>query len=238
MLLSNNCTYGANGKWACASRARTRSVREGFVQDPEKVNNQSLTYVTDQEISGNQTQNPPPQLTRKDAKEARKEAKQAACPVCSATPTCPPVTKCAVCPVIPAPAGAPNMPSGNFLAWNRAGRFVTKDAQGAGITPGVSTQTAAPLVYEQGTKRIKMQGTNMCMDVYGSEQRDRGSVIWWPCHDSPNQKWVRDAQGRLHPQHVPSKCLDIGQGLNINKPNQLVINTCTDNNPTQIWEAL
>ena len=76
-----------------------------------------------------------------------------------------------------------------------------------------------------------------CLDVYGSRTDPGAQVIQFACHGSGNQRFEMDNQQRLHPQHAPTKCLEIDNNAYNGSQNggRLFINECKMGEQNQKW---
>ncbi|KAF8999270.1 ricin B lectin domain-containing protein [Cyathus striatus] len=81
--------------------------------------------------------------------------------------------------------------------------------------------------------KVRLAGTNFCLDAGSSPANGVGMKIW-QCYDNlPAQQWYYTGDNRISLENR-GQCLDLTNG-NLANSNQIQIWQCTDNNTNQIW---
>ena len=81
--------------------------------------------------------------------------------------------------------------------------------------------------------------SGLCLDVDHWRTDSAAPVLQAHCHGGGNQQWVIDNEQRLHPQHAPTKCLEVDQNALSSGRNggRLYINDCASGKMNQKWSV-
>ncbi|KDQ32888.1 carbohydrate-binding module family 13 protein, partial [Pleurotus ostreatus PC15] len=114
------------------------------------------------------------------------------------------------------------------------------DVRGGSVANGTPVQiydcngtNAQKWTIQKGQTKVRLAGTNFCLDAGGNPGNGVGMKIW-TCYDNlAAQEWFYTGDNRIALLNKGS-CLDLTDGR-LSNANQLQTWKCTDFNTNQIW---
>ncbi len=104
---------------------------------------------------------------------------------------------------------------------------------GASAAGSASVQIEATGVSETPVWRSLVNGKGKCLDLEGRNTNNGAVVHHWSCHGANTQKWWQDAQGRIHSQASPNRCVTAQNSGNGNGT-AIVLQDC-GSGANQVW---